>query len=183
MNALKRTFYRLVCAVLCISVFFSLTSCGKAKDVKITLPALFLNEAEKKDLPGYCEVNGFISAELDEKKDKVTVTMSKSTHDVLLVRMGMQVMSSISKLIRSDTFPYFTEIGEYADDFSSVTVKVNGEKYKNDSTSSLLPMTVGESCLLYLEYTTAKKPKCTVTVADDKTGEILFKDEYDVAGK
>ena len=98
-----------------------------------------------------------------------------------MIKMGMTTMSTIAKLVQSDSFPYFLEIGEYEEDFSAITLKVDGEKFKQDSTSSLLAMTVSESCLMYLTYTPAKKAKCTVTVIDSKTGEQLSREKFSSA--
>lgn len=174
----KKNFPRLTALLICLVTLFSAASCGKDKIVKFDIPALFLSESALADLAAYCEANGYLDAEVDEKHETVKISMTGTEYDVFMIKMGMTTMATIAKMVESDTFPYFLEIGEYEPDFSAITIKVDGEKYRQDSTASLLPLTVSESCLRYVTYTTMKKPKCTVTVVDSETGEQLYKEKF-----
>ncbi|MCQ2462160.1 MAG: hypothetical protein MJ177_01985 [Clostridia bacterium] len=182
MNVIRnKTILRVTALVICLAVLFTSAACEKNKIVKFDIPALFLNENALADLAAYCEANGYLDAELDEKHETVKISMTGTDYEVFMIKMGMTTMSTIAKMVESDTFPYFLEIGDYEPDFSSITVKVDGKKYRQDSTASLLAMTISESCLMYLTYTTVKKPKCTVTVVDSKTGEELYKETFSSA--
>lgn len=169
-----------VALFLCLIAVLGLVACS-GDTVKVEIPALFLNEQELSNLDEYASINGYLSAEYNQKSDTVTLKMTKFSYDLQLTSMGMTVLKSLNEMVESDTFPYLKSIDTYSDDFSEITVLVDAEAYNADSTRSLLSMSVGETALMYGVYTTKKKPTCTVTVKDAKTGSVLEEKTVDSA--
>ena len=67
---------RLTALTVCLITLFSAASCGKDEIVKFSIPSLFLSESALNDLASYCEANGYLDAEFDEKHEKVNITMT-----------------------------------------------------------------------------------------------------------
>lgn len=195
----NRNFKRIICACLCLLLLFSFASCSKRggdpssaikitatsgdgdiKDtVKITIPLSFVDEEYHNNLDLYCEKYGYISAKLNEKDETVTIKMNALSHDLLLAQIGMKVIKSIYNIVESGDYPYVKSIDSYdSKNFSEVVVSVDKEKYEADKTSSLMPFALAQCCFVYQAYTESTDYKCTVTVADAKTKDIISTKTY-----
>lgn len=190
---------RMLCAGLCLLLLFSFASCGERggdpssaikitatsgdgdlKDtVKITIPLSFVDEEYHDNLDAYCEKYGYISAKLNKKDETVTVKMNEFSHKLLLTQIGMKVIQSIYNIAEGGEYPYVKAIDSYDDkNFSEVVVSVDRKKYEADKTSSLMPFALAQCCFVYQAYTESTDYKCTVTVADAKTKDIISTKTY-----
>ena len=142
---------------------------GMNEKVDIEIPLLLIEEKYRNDLDKYAEEYGYEKVKLNKKTQTVEITMTAMSHELLLTRIGITIMSSIGSTFESEEFPYMTGIGEYNDDFSEIEIFVDKEGYKNDQQSSLLPYTIGQFCMHYQLYTTRTEYECKVTVKDSKT--------------
>ena len=142
---------------------------GMNEKVEIEIPLLLVEEQYRNDLDKYAEQYGYEKVKLIEKKQTVEITMTALSHDLLLTRIGITVMSSIGSTFESEEFPYMTGIGEYNDDFSEIEIFVDKKGYEKDEQSSLLPYTISEYCIYYQLYTTRDEYECKITVKDSKT--------------
>lgn len=174
---------KILCLILVALSLFSFTACNKKVDtVTVNLPAMFVGDTDKDSLKSYCEANGYISGTYNKKSDTVALVMTENAYSLQLVSIGMKVIKSMYNVLDEGTFPYFKEIKSYSDDFTQVKIVVDGEAYKADKTSSLLAMTIGETCLMYGMYTVNDDPKCTVIVLDGETNVVLDTKTFDTKG-
>lgn len=148
-------------------------------EVVITIPFVLVGKEYRNDLAKYCEVNGFERCELNEEAQTVTITMGSLTYDLNLMRMGIQVMSNIGSTVDSGEYPYVRELESYSENFDEIVMLVDGEGYKADKQSSLLPYFLGECGMFYQIYTTENVYKCTVKIKDAETGEIIDEKYYE----
>lgn len=153
------------------------------EEVEVTMPLIFVSEEYRNDLDAYCEANGFISCKLNEKDQTVKIKMNSLTYDLNLVKIGTQVMSNIGNTIDSGEYPYVVNLESYSDNFDEIVMLVDGEGYKKDNQSSLLPYFLGECGMFYQVYTTQNEYECTVKIKDEKSGEIIFEKTYKTDNK
>ncbi len=149
------------------------------KKISITMPLVFLGEEYINDVDSYCEVNGFIKGKINEKDQTVTITMRALTHDLFLVKIGMQVMSNIGGVVDSGDYPYVKELESYSDNFDEIVMLVDGKKYEADQQHSLLPYYLGECGMYYQVFTTENEYECTVKIKDAKSGKIIDEQHYE----
>ena len=145
---------------------------------KVTMPLAFVDKKYHHNLDAYCKDYGYISCTLNEKDETVTVIMKALTYDLNLVRIGMQVMTSIGDAIDSGDYPYAKKLESYSENFDEIVMLVDGKGYKADKQSSLLPYMLGECGMYYQVYTTENKYQCKVIIKDADTGEELFSETY-----
>lgn len=145
---------------------------------KVTMPLSFVDKKYHNNLDKYCKDYGYISCSLNEKDQTVTVIMKALTYDLNLVKIGMQVMTSIGDAIDSGTYPYAVKLESYSENFDEIVMLVDGEGYKADPQSSLLPYMLGECGTYYQVFTTENQYKCKVIIKDAETGEELFNKTY-----
>lgn len=187
---------RAISLMLCLVMIFSFAACKKKgnesdeidgttaytttevdkisrnRTVSFELPLSIIGEKYQDDLDAYCEANGFISATLNKRSQTVKIKMKSFSHELLLANIGMSVLKSINQVASSKQYPSVKEIKKVnTDDFSEVTILVDKKQYKKDGDSA--PYIIGQSCLLYQLYTGTNDFKCTVTVKDKKTNEVI----------
>ncbi len=146
--------------------------------VEITIPLVLVGDEYQDDLDAYCEANGFISCKLNKKDQTVKIQMKSLTYDLNLAKIGTSIMRNIGDIVDSDNYPYAIELESYSDNFDEIVMIVDGEGYKADNQSSLLPYSLGEYGMFYQIYTTQNEYECTVKLKDEKSGEIIFEKTY-----
>ena len=163
----------------------STTKKEKVKDrdaiVEIQFPIALIDSQYHDNLDKYAEEYGYKEVKLDKKTQNVKIKMTAMSYDLLLVRIGTKVMSSIGSTIESEEFPYMLGLGEYNEDFSRIEILVDKEKYQQDGQSSLLPYAISEYCMYYQLYTTREECACEVTVKDQKTNKVIETKQYNQA--
>lgn len=149
--------------------------------VEVNFPLALIEEEYQNDLDKYAEAYGYKEVKLDKKTQTVKIKMTAMSYDLLLVRIGTQVMRSIGSTYESEEFPYMLGLGKYNDDFSEVEILVDKEKYQADEQSSLLPYAISEYCMFYQLYTTREECACKVTVRDKETNRVIETKQYNQA--
>lgn len=190
---------KIVCIFLCALILFSLASCTKTKTVtgdapvvtttektqkedfddmvKIKLPLAVIDQEYQNDLDGYCQQYGYKSAKLDEKTQIVTVKMTKLAYDLLMTKIGIQVIRAVYQVQEGGEYPCIKEIVSLDEkNFKSVVVSVDGDEYKKDGDVAIY--VIGQCCLLYQLYASDGEYKCEVVVNDAKTGELIESKVY-----
>ncbi len=194
---------KFMCVVLCAAALLTLSACkeknvtdgnavnGNATDgniyttayngndiVTIVMPLGMIPAEYQVDTDAYCEKNGFEACTIDFKTQTASLTMDKSKHKFFLADIGMTVIRNIASSFESEQYPYFKNLGEYNEDFSEITVLVDGKGYMADSTRSFLTYYVGECGLYYQNFTEKTEYICKVIVKDEASGEILDARSY-----
>ena len=191
---------RFIVALLCAAMLIALSACGR--DVKtntdavpsttdpnthisITVPLnyiTFLSATQKKykdNLKLYCEDNGFLSYSTDEENGKVTFTMTAFTYNGMISKKGFRLINTLGTLMESDTYPYFTNLGDYNENFSYVELLVDEKGYAKDEFSSQLPSYVADLCMhSYQLFTTTADYSCTVVVKSASDSKIIYEHTY-----
>lgn len=178
-----------LCLFLCFLMLFSFAACNKSSSyagskgaqdaekasledtVEISIPLDAIEEKYQNDLDAYCKYYGYESATLNKRKGTVTVVMNAFTHELLLSRIGMQVVKAIYEVEDNKDYPYVNKIESYdSENFSKVVLSVDASTYKK---GAMAPFVIGQSCLLYQLYTPSDKYKCEVEVIDKDTKEVI----------
>lgn len=141
--------------------------------VQFSMPLHYLEEKYRNDLDLFCKDNNYIACTIDEQAQTFTVTMNSMTHDLMLVNVGIQSIKNIANVMESEKYPFFKELGEYKDDFSEITVRVEKEGYNAlEDKNSFMAYIAG--CGIYYQlYTTANDYSCKVVVQDAESKEII----------
>ena len=173
---MKKKLVLLLVLVLALSAL--LCGCKKDNTVKVTINSSSLSQEELDDLDAFAVANGFMSAKLN-KDGTVTLIIDETQHDKLLYSLGVSVIRNVYGMIDSEEYPYVKDI-ERNDDFTSITIFVDRDKYEKSGDGNLCSVFTGNCCMVYLKYTEYKEKDkiCTVTVADYKTKEEISKEVY-----
>ena len=164
--------------VLVLAISSLLCACKKDNIVKVSIDSSSLSQEELDDLDAFAVANGFLSAKLN-KDGTVTLVIDELDHDKLLYSLGVSVIRNVYGMIDSEEYPYIKDI-ERNDDFTSITIFVDRDKYEKSGDGNLCSVFAGNSCMVYLKYTEYKQQDkiCTVTIADYQTKEEISKDVY-----
>lgn len=190
---------KIVCVLLCFVTLFSLASCTKTKTitgdapvvttteetekedfddmVKIELPLAVIDKEFQNDLDGYCQQYGYKSAKLNEKTQIVTVKMTKLAYDLLLTKVGLQVIKAVYQVQEGGEYPCVKEITKFDDkNFKSVVISVDAQEYKKEGDTAAY--IIGQCCLLYQLYASDGEYKCEVVINDAETGKLIESKVY-----
>ena len=141
--------------------------------VYFTMPISHLEDSDKEDLERFCKKNNYENCVINEAEGTFTVTMKALAHDFMLTNVGMQVIKNIARALELKSYSYVKDIEEYNDNFSEVTLLVDGEAYVNAKNREKLLSHVGSCGIYYQLYTTADTYICHVIIKDETSGEII----------
>lgn len=149
---------------------------GSKKDVKLTLPISAIPEEYRNDLEGYKELHGYEKVKLDANGN-VKIKMSALSFGLLQTQIGIQVINSVYEIAEKKENSYIKEVQSIdTENFKSVTVSVNAEKYGKSDKAALYDMAV--SCFYYQLYSENPQYKCDITVIDAKTKKVIETKNY-----
>lgn len=141
--------------------------------VQFSMPLHYLEEKYKNDLDLFCKENNYIACTVDEQAQTFTITMNAFSHDLMLSKIGIQTVKSIGNALDEGKYPFFKEIGAYNENFSEITLIVDGAAY-NDYTDKDSFMAFIAGCGIYYQlYTTSNDYSCKVIVQDKESGDVL----------
>ncbi len=191
---------RLLCISLVLVMLVSLASCGKDVNtntdavpsttdpdtqITVTVPGSYITfltatqEKYKDNLQLFCDDNGFLSYSSDEESGKVTFTMTAFTYNGMISKKGFALINTIGKLMESETYPYFKNLGDYNENFSYIELTVDKKGYERDEFSTQLPAYIADICMHnYQLFTTTADYSCTVKVIDEATGKAISEKTY-----
>ena len=191
---------RLTALILALVLLAALSACGKDvvtntdavpsttdpnTEMVITVPLSYMNflsvtnEKYKDNIQLFCDDNDFLSYTEDTEAGTVTFTMTAFTYNGLLTKKGFELIGKITSLFESETYPYFTDIGEYNENFSHIVLFVDKQEFEKDEFSSSLAAYIADICMHnYQIFTTTADYSCTVTVKDAETEETISEKTY-----
>lgn len=141
--------------------------------VQFTMPISHLDEKDRKDLDAFCKRNNYDSCVINADKKTFTVTMKALTHDFMLTKIGMQVITSVTSVFDSEEYPFVKELGGYNNNFSEITLLVEKEAYAKSNNKDALLQHVASCGIYYQLFTTENEYKCLVMIKDVETKEII----------
>lgn len=142
--------------------------------VSFSMPLHYLEEKYRNDPDTFCREHNYISCVIDEQAQIFTVTMNSMTYDFMLINVGLQSIKNISNAIESEKYPFFKELREYNDNFSEITVLVDGAVYKAATPESEAFMAFIAGCGIYYQlYTVENDYECKVVVRDSASKDII----------
>lgn len=115
---------------------------------------------------------------VENENGKIVFKMDGNQYKMLLSRVGSNTIRQIGELVDSDDFPFTVKIGDYASDFSYLLILVNTKKYNKSEKKDIFPELLGQCGLYYQTYSNPDAPSCRVVIADSKSGEVLFNENY-----
>ena len=140
--------------------------------VRFTMPVSHLPEEARKDLKKYCAEKNYENCVINED-NTFTVTMKAMTHDFMLTKIGMQVITNVAKVLDMKAYSYVKDIDSYNDNFSEITLLVDGENYIAAGNRENLLVHVGSCGIYYQLYTVENTYTCRVIIKDASSGEII----------
>ena len=147
--------------------------------VKFTIPLSLIKESDRKDLDAYCSSHGYTSIKINEKKDTATIEMVEFSHQLMMTKIGLEVIDALYGTLEDGEYSYFKSIESFDEEnFRSVVITVDREGYEADGTSSLLPYSLAQMCFMYQVYSQSNHYRCKVTVKDAKSGEVIYENKY-----
>lgn len=141
--------------------------------VNFTMPLSYLPDGAGDDLQKFCKENNYESCVINEAEQTFTVTMKALTHDFMLTNVGLKVIKNIAKAFDVKAYSYVKDIDSYNDNFSEITMLVDGEEYVKAKNRETLLAHVGSSGIYYQLYTTENTYSCRVIIKDEASGEII----------
>lgn len=141
--------------------------------VYFTMPLSHLKQEDREDLEGFCKKNNYENCVVNEAEGTFTVTMKALPHDFMLTNVGMQVIKNIALVYDVKAYSYVKDIESYNDNFSEITLAVDGEAYVKAKNREKLLAHVGSCGIYYQLYTTANTYTCHVIIKDEASGEII----------
>lgn len=141
--------------------------------VNFTMPISHLPDEAREDMKKYCAENNYESCVINEADGTYTVTMKALTHDFMLTRVGLQVIKNIAKAFDVKAYSYVKDIDSYNDNFSEITLLVDGEGYAAAKNRETLLAHVGSCGIFYQLYTPENTYTCRVIIKDEASGEII----------
>ena len=141
--------------------------------VQFSMPLHYLEEKYRNDLDLFCKEHNYISCTIDEATQTFTVTMKASTHDFMLVNIGIQTVGTLGDALDTGKYPFLKKLGGYNDNFSEITVVVDGNAYNAAADKESFLAFVAGCGIYYQLYTTSNDYSCKVIVKDDATGEAI----------
>lgn len=175
---MKKTVYAVLAIVVCLCML--LCGCGKKNEkIKVSISTASLSQEELADLDKFAADNGFESAKYNQKDEVIEVVLSDIEHDKLTYSLGVAVIRNVYGMINSKRYPFIKNI-ERNSNFTDMTIYVKQSSYEKSGKSDEIMDFVGNYCLLYLEYEDIDREdkKCTVRIADNKTGLVLNEKVY-----
>ena len=149
--------------------------------VKFSIPLSLIKESDRKNPEAYCSSHGYKSIKINEKKDIATIEMVKFSHQLLMTKIGLEVIDALYDTLEGGEYSYFKSIESYDEEnFRSVVITVDREGYEADQTSSLLPYSLAQMCFMYQVYSQSNHYRCKVTVKDAKSNEVIYENKYKV---
>lgn len=143
------------------------------KLIKITMPLSYFDAQKQCDTAGFFQKSSYENLKINEKEKTFTITIKSITHDFMLSNVGLQVIKGLGKAIDTGEYPYFTDLGKYNADFSEIELKVDAKAYSEAKDKEKFVEFVGGSCIFYQLYTTENNYKCTVSVIDKDSNEVI----------
>ncbi len=141
--------------------------------VNFTMPISHLPDEARKDMKKYCAENNYESCVINEADGTYTVTMKALTHDFMLTRIGIQVITNIAKAFDVKAYSYVKDIDSYNSNFSEITLLVDGEGYAAAKNREKLLAHVGSCGIFYQLYTVENTYTCRVIIKDQASAEII----------
>ncbi len=156
--------------LLLLSTMLLLTSCGNGgADVKLNIPADFVEAQTQEELNKLAEEYGFQSITLNED-GSATYVMTQKQHQELVEEYRNQVNSSLDAMIGSETYPNFTKI-ETNDNFTEFTVTTKSTELDMTESFSVLGFYMYSG--IYNVFSGETVDNVTVTFVNEATGEII----------
>ncbi len=141
--------------------------------VNFTMPLSHLPDGARDDLKKFCAENNYENCVINESDKTFTVTMKALTHDFMLTNVGLRVIRNIAKAFDVKSYSYVKDIDSYNDNFSEITLLVDGEKYVQAKNREKLLAHVGSCGIYYQLYTPENTYTCRVIIKDEASGEII----------
>lgn len=142
------------------------------RKVTVTLPAEFIDKEYKDDLDAFAEANGYVWAKYTDDGN-VKIKMRALSYSLILSNIGMDTIKSISYLLDSDDYLYFTDLLKYNDDFSRIVIAVDKEGYEKNEDKETFLAQIALACLYYQTYDNESENKCEITVCEEKTNILI----------
>lgn len=146
------------------------------KDVKITVPMSVIPEEYRNNLEAYREEHGYESVKKDINGN-VRIKMSSLSYGLLQTQAGITVINAVYEIADLKQYSYIKEVKQLdTEDFRSITVSVNADKYAEADDSAFQAM--ADSCFYYHIFSEKPVYKCEITIVDSKTGEVIDTKTY-----
>ena len=149
---------------------------GSQKDVKITVPMSVIPEEYRNNLEAYREEHGYESVKKDINGN-VKIKMSALSYGLLQTQAGITVINAVYEIADMKEYSFIKEVTKLdTEDFRSITVSVNADKYAEADDSAFQAM--ADSCFYYHIFSEKPVYKCEITAVDSKTGEVIDTKTY-----
>lgn len=143
------------------------------KIVSVKIPLSFIEEEYRNNLDAYVKAKGYESASLSLDGKTVNVKMRALAYELMKINIGVQTIRAICDTIKTDTYPYVINMGEYEDDFSYVSLLVNEKEFKSSNNADGLFDYVSICCAYYMLNDSSSKNTLKIDIISEKTGELL----------
>lgn len=138
-------------------------------DVKLTIPASFVEGQTQDDLDKVCKEKGYKSITLNED-GSATYILTKNQHKEMMASMAETINDSLKELIGSEDYPSFKDI-KVNNDYTEFTVTTTSTELSLvESLSTMMFYTYGG---MYNAFNGSNSDNISVTFVNADTGKTI----------
>lgn len=119
--------------------------------------------------------NGFTKIEKNND-GSITYTIKKSAYKTFIYDLKTEARNGIDEIMNSGNYSSIKNI-TYNDNFSEITIMVDKSLFEN-SIDSLAILSCRITSIMYQNFDIDSPKKCTITIKDFTTGEIIQTETY-----
>jgi len=161
-----------IAALIIIMLIFTVTACGKKDDyVSIVIPELMFEGQTPENVIAGAAQRGIAAVHNDD--GTYTYKMPKERHAEMMAMMTEQINAAFNEIINEDVYGGLVKEILHNNDFTQITLKVDGEAYETSPIASIMVYICGMQGIIYNNYNGTSDAKVYVDVVDADTGEIL----------